>query len=88
MSVVDIDGENYVLLHGEKEDLFAPVKVHVRRYQGDIACIDIAKMPENRLQLTIGQQVVAQGAVEILSEYNNHRKAVSQKHDAATEHSK
>lgn len=89
MSVVDIDGQNYVLLEDEHEGAFTPVKVKVRRYQGDIACLDLSSVQESdQHQLQIGRHVVAQAAVEILSEYNNHKKATTQKHDAASEHSK
>jgi cobalt-zinc-cadmium efflux system membrane fusion protein len=73
--VVDIDGATFVLLQQENDpEKFLPVQVRTIRFQESLACID-PRGPDNCQNcLLVGRNVVTNGAVEILAEYQMHLK--------------
>ena len=78
-AVVDLDAQSFVLVQDPKQpEQFIPTKVDVARIQDGMACVRLSEPGTDSPGLTVSSAVVIRGAVEILAEYQLHRKSRSQ----------
>ncbi len=75
-AVVDLDAKSFVLIQNQTHlDRFSPTQVTVDRFQDGMACLHLAAKEAQSSGLTSSSVVVVHGAVEILAEYQLHRKS-------------
>lgn len=75
-AVVDLDAKSFVLIQDQAHaDRFSPTLVIVDRFQDGMACLRLPVKEGQSSGLTSTSVVVVQGAVEILAEYQMHRKS-------------
>ena|GEM_PF-881856 len=76
-AVVDLDAKSFVLIQDAKQpDRFRATQVDVARFQDGMACIRLPNETSATTALTTSSVVVVRGAVEILAEYQLHRKTL------------